>query len=886
VLKGAPWEITERDFHSQTWGTSLSWVDPASGKTFTRKGRFVELATGLNFRDERGQWQPTREEFQVAPNGTAVARFGPHQLIVAPNVNDWVVDFLSSDGQRFRAGPVAIGYFDPLGGTNVILARIRDTTGQLTAANEVPFEDCFEGALKALIVHEAPPDPSTLGLSPFVRLELYSEFSPDSPVPQAIIPRVLRAEGDPALRPLLVEPDLVDHLLDFGPYKIGTGTAFEWNTGPNPAKLPVAKRFLVTPEGRRILIEAVEYSEASRLFAALPKADKAGQVSSLSQTASVATAEPASRLVEPADEQTSGTGKMTGLLSARSVRVPTRLIPTRPPAQTLRKPVQEARAALLGAKSTPAFVLDWSLLTGDTNVTLAGDTTYFVSGAVYLYGVTTIEEGAVVKFTNSLASGGLRIRGELDCQTSPYRPAVLTSQNDDAVGQSLPWSTGHPTNYYGSPALELDYYASNTAHTVQHVRVSHANAGLSFFGGRGDELKHAQFVHCDTAFTPCYCDVNLRNVLVCQASNVFSGSSSSTCRVEHLTVDQASNLTANATLWLTNSLLVNVVNTNSFGGLSNEVTSASNVFQVLGAGAHYLATNTYRHRGTTNVNLGLLTDLRQRTTHAPRLLTNTVTSNTWLTPVTPRSTDAPDLDWLYPAVDYAASVFTLSNSATVNVTFGTVIASFGSCGLWILDGSQLVCEGTPRQCIHFVPFYAVQELSTNWGGLWPGQYGEHPLQPRRQPRPQRPFALHRFRWDGRRGLPALHPGRHVAFRLAFGHGLHLRWFLPVFRGARPPRTHEQPLRPGLPAVPVRPGRLLLQQPGAWGRLDDLQPEHQPLGIPRQRLRLARAGRRWHQQTEQQRVRRHRRPAHPYQRHRDHHQHLPVGDRPAGTVLSA
>lgn len=204
---------------------------------------------------------------------------------MANNVNDWVVDFLTTDGMRLRFGPLAIGWFDPVSGQQVILATIRNATGALTAPNEITFGDCFEG-LKAsiritylragmssdLILHEAPADPQLFGLSDRSRLELYTEVHPENPQP-AVSTRALRAESDPQLRAQMAEPDLLDTSLDFGAYKMGPGAAFE-SAGANAGRISVAKRLITTADGRRVLIESIEYREAQNLFAALPQPKK------------------------------------------------------------------------------------------------------------------------------------------------------------------------------------------------------------------------------------------------------------------------------------------------------------------------------------------------------------------------------------------------------------------------------------------------------------------------------------------------------------------------------------------------------------------------------------------------------------------------------------
>src|SRR2546427_398825 len=73
--------------------------------------------------------------------------------------------------------------------------------------------------------------------------------------------------------------------------------------------------------------------------------------------------------------------------------------------------------------------------------TLKGDTTYYVTNTVILSGVTLIEGGTVVKYTNGAQ---LTIQGTVKCQTSPYRPAVFTSKDDDSVGETITGSTSNP----------------------------------------------------------------------------------------------------------------------------------------------------------------------------------------------------------------------------------------------------------------------------------------------------------------------------------------------------------------------------------------------------------------------------------------------------------
>ena len=276
------WQLIEREFHFERWEATVALPVPDGRRAAAQKHSFTTIGTGLNYRDEKGEWQRTREEFELTADGFAIARRGPHQLIVGNNANDWAVDFLTSEGTRLRSGPVAFGYFDPVSGQQVILGTVRDSAGQLTAPNEVLFKSCFDGLDASvrityrmagmssdLILHELPPDPVLLGLSPESRLEMYTEFHPDTPPPTQT-QQVLRAEPDPQRRAQMVEPDLIDHVVEFGGYKMGRGSAFAQSRAgilPAPSdRIPVAKRFIFTPDGRRILIESIEHGDAKNLL--------------------------------------------------------------------------------------------------------------------------------------------------------------------------------------------------------------------------------------------------------------------------------------------------------------------------------------------------------------------------------------------------------------------------------------------------------------------------------------------------------------------------------------------------------------------------------------------------------------------------------------------
>src|SRR6185503_14861781 len=126
------------------------------------------------------------------------------------------------------------------------------------------------------------------------------------------------------------------------------------------------------------------------------------------------------------------------------------------------------------------------------------DVTYHVTGNVYLSGETTIEGGAVIKYDADTGIALPITEGGIKCQTAPYRPAIFTARDDNTVGETITGSTGTPSGYYASIALEID---SNADCLIQNLRISHANNGIQHRPGwANDEVLNVQFVHCSTAF--------------------------------------------------------------------------------------------------------------------------------------------------------------------------------------------------------------------------------------------------------------------------------------------------------------------------------------------------------------------------------------------------
>src|SRR5207248_5785778 len=219
----------------------------------------------------------------LLPDG-AVARQGQHTVFFAPNINTaGAIDLTSPEGKHIRSHVMGIGYFDSATGEMAVVGEIKDSIGQLVAANQIVYPDAFTG-IKAdirytytvagfeqeIILQEAPASPLLYGqngLNPATtKLEIYTEFL-DPPQP-GLEQRILE-QADPQVRNQMVEPDFLDFFITFGPMSIGNGTGFTLPQNPDaPDDIPVGKLWQKRDQ-RDFLIERVTYSSIEPKLQAL-----------------------------------------------------------------------------------------------------------------------------------------------------------------------------------------------------------------------------------------------------------------------------------------------------------------------------------------------------------------------------------------------------------------------------------------------------------------------------------------------------------------------------------------------------------------------------------------------------------------------------------------
>jgi hypothetical protein len=230
-------------------------------------------------------------------------------------------------------------------------------------------------------------------------------------------------------------------------------------------------------EGRDFLIEFINYKTIEPHLKTLPRLEAKAP-----ENKAVATA----RLNQGADKRK--------LPTVREARAPT--------------PINEAS----GAENKPGLLIDYETSIGSSNFTFKGDTTYYVSGQVYIYGTITIEGGTVVKFKPYLPEGNwLEIHamdGLFNCKTDAYRPGIFTSRDDNSVGETISGSTGVPSGYLGCFNLESGQPA------LSNLRICYASWPTSFQSdSSGGDLSNIQYVNCAIPINSEEKAIRLRNVL-------------------------------------------------------------------------------------------------------------------------------------------------------------------------------------------------------------------------------------------------------------------------------------------------------------------------------------------------------------------------------------
>lgn len=612
-------------------------------------------------------------------------------MLFAPNLADPVpVHLRTPAGVELKTRFLGLSYYSALSGQSVMIGEVQDTVGELAAeGNRIVYPDCLSDCRADLVytvtkatfdqdivLREQPPTPEAYGLPASSLLLALTEFI-DAPTPEEH--RSLGDGGSTLATNNVDVTQLPARTLTFGGMTLGMSRAFL--AGEEQDSVAVDKTWKLI-EGRRFLIESVPWAELAPRLGGLPKG-----------------AAP------------------TAARAREGLREYVRNHPVR--REVVRREGESIRQTGV-RRSGAGLVLDYSAgTTSVTNMTLEGTTTYYVSGPFIMNGVTTIEGGTVVKFAPT-NSARIRVQGTVRCLTSLYNPAVFTARDDQTVGAAIPGSNSSPSGYYADTALEL---ADNTA-DLRHLRIAWAGRGIVYGSGSGwpQLLSHVQFVNCGygvTAQSPVFW---VRNGLFGNVVTNFHSTATNTVtgHCEHLTVDSAAAFTGatNLTLDVTNSLLVAVsTNYGTWSGSGNATaSSATGLFEKVGAGAYYLASGSpHRDAGVTNISYALSADFYQCSTYPPLALSNaTVAVDTVWAPQAQRDTAMPDLGYHPPALDYLVTGVSVAD-ATLVLTNGVAVGYGGAYGFRLDTGGKVASEGGPVALNRLVRSASVQEQTESWG---------------------------------------------------------------------------------------------------------------------------------------------------------------------------
>jgi hypothetical protein len=643
----------------------------------------------LNYQDAKGQWQESGTEIELVPGGAQFVR-GQQQVTFSTDLNEMgAVQVRTAEGLILKTRVLGLAYYDLSSGQSVLIAQLQDSTGELLpnhqqiiypnafaeVAADVRYTVTRSSFEQDIVLREQLPDPAQYGLSPNSALQVLTEFF-DAPAPAEAAQAASALPSTNRLAAGSVTPTVGDRLT-FGSLSVVPGRAFLLDgTDPGVPVVRVWKQL----EGRQFLTESVPLSSLRSVLDQLPPA--------------------------PVKQ------------AQRSVRdlkkyVQAQRLPDRRQTASVRK----MRRDTVSAGMRPGLVLDYSTVTGNlTNLTFQGDTTYYVTGPVYLYGTTTIEGDTVVKFANT-NNAQCQVSGTIGCQTGFYTSAIFTAKDDNSVGAAISGSTGNPSGRYAATALAIQGNITD----LRNLRIGWATNAITYAANSGwpHYLTHVQVLSCNYGVT-CQSPVFwVRNGLFNNVQTVFSTANSGVVgNGEHLTVDTANyfNGTTGLTLNVTNSLLVNVTNAGSYSGSGN-ATDTSAAFQTVGAGAHYLASGSPHHNaGTGNISYQLQTDFRNFTTYPPLVYSNlTITANAVWAPLAFRDINAtPDQGYHYPALDYLVNNVTL-NGPKVWLTNGVAVGVYGSVGTTLTQNGQFLSGGSPTAMNRLVRAIGVQEAPPTVG---------------------------------------------------------------------------------------------------------------------------------------------------------------------------
>ena len=368
------------------WDTGAGAQTAAFGNRMTTASptgnhRIVEIGSGMNYWNGN-EWLSSEPVFNVLSDSFVADKVQDRITLQAELNTEGAVSVATRNGLKLNSTPVGIALFDPASGNSEVIAVITNSTGTLISSNQVLYADAFSGGACADIVYTVEQgsfsqdvvskghlDPVDFGFPTNSRIQIITEFY-NTPTP-GLVRRPLYVEGNENVRSHKVSSDLIDEVISFDEFVMGTGSAYTYPNASdtNGAEAVVAKEFKVIA-GRTFLIESVDSPAVRESLKSLPACGSA----------------TASSGVVPHAGKT--------LMSYASIPRPKSI--TAQKADPNRKPKVKLASAtgIWGGHVVIDYQAD---LSASINI-LQGSTTYSVSAPVYYTGNLTIEGGAVVKY--------------------------------------------------------------------------------------------------------------------------------------------------------------------------------------------------------------------------------------------------------------------------------------------------------------------------------------------------------------------------------------------------------------------------------------------------------------------------------------------------------
>jgi hypothetical protein len=190
-----PLTAVDRGSHQTTWKYTLPVQGP-DGQLTNVSQSYVQLESGLNYQDARGQWHESGTEIELVPGGAQFVR-GQQQVTFSTDLNEvGAVQVRTADGLFLQTRILGLAYYDLSSGQSVLIAQLQNSTGELLpnhqqiiypnvfaeVAADVRYTVARSSFEQDIVLREQLPDPAQYGLSPNSALQVLTEFF-DAPAP-------------------------------------------------------------------------------------------------------------------------------------------------------------------------------------------------------------------------------------------------------------------------------------------------------------------------------------------------------------------------------------------------------------------------------------------------------------------------------------------------------------------------------------------------------------------------------------------------------------------------------------------------------------------------------------------------------------------------------